>query len=218
MKTDISQFIPFYHENFEFKKNLIQAARDQDKSNISGMLSATLIYVNTVDYLAQHALENLRTIVYLTTYTELNATIFYSGNNERKDEPLGSTIEKLKNYDFPDKESFIQDLADFNELRNKYVHNFLKIESSDPAEIEKADKELWKVINISERIITKYDKIVQGIKDSWTSYLQRLNSRNQLTVPPPVQTETNEQTPKQTSSDIKSNKKKLKRGRPKKNR
>ncbi|MCL5113684.1 MAG: hypothetical protein M1372_00740 [Patescibacteria group bacterium] len=186
MKTDIAQFIPFYHENFEFKKSLIKAARDQDKSNISGMLSATLIYANTVDYLAFHILENLRTIVYLTTYTELNATIFYAGSNERKDEPLGNIVEKLKNYDFPDKKDMIQDLSDFNELRKKYVHNFLKIDSSNSLELDKADKELLEIIKISERIITRYDKIVQGIRDSWSAYTDRLNRRLGLTAPPAI--------------------------------
>ena len=180
MKTDIAQFIPFVHENFEFKKNLIQAARDQDKTALPGLLSATLIYVNTVDYLAYHILENLRMIVYLTTYNELGAIVFYEGKNERKDEPLGNVISELKNYSFPDKEGFLEDLNDFNELRKRYVHNFLKIA---PKDVERADRELIEVINISERIISKYDKITQGIRDGWNSYLSRLSATSKTTIP-----------------------------------
>lgn len=184
MQEDISQFIPFLHDNFEFKQNLIKLAREQDKGDIGGILTATLIYVNTVDYLASHVLENLRKIVYLTTYTEHNAKLFYSGKNERTDETLGYTIEKLKNYDFPDREGFIDDLCKFNQLRNKYVHNFLKLDASNPEEVNKGNNELAEVIKISERIITKYDRISQGIREDWANYVENLNKRQGLTIPP----------------------------------
>lgn len=187
MQEDIAQFIPFIHEHFEFKQNLIKIAREQNRETIEGTLAATLLYVNTVDYLASHILENLRKIVYLTTYTEHNATVFYSGKNEREDETLGYTIEKLKNYAFPDKVDFIDDLGKFNKLRNKYIHNFLKMDASNDKELEKGNKELIEIIKISERIITKYDRISQGIRDSWFIYTGRVNERLGLTVPPATQ-------------------------------
>lgn len=180
MDINKNTWIPFSHDNLEYKQRVLQIAREQKLNEVSGALTATLIYVNAVDYVASHLLENLRVITYLILHNETNGAFFYK--NEKLDNqglPLGKIISKLKKYSFPDKTTFIKDLEKFNDLRIKYVHNFLSFTKKDLE--EKVDIELRDLYTTAEAIILRYDTIVRGMTDIWNVYVLRKSPMQQVT-------------------------------------
>ncbi len=75
MNKDLNTYIPFVHDNFDFKKGVIELARKQPNT-FEGIHTATLIYVNSIDYISRHLLENLLHMTYLVTHYELSAIVF----------------------------------------------------------------------------------------------------------------------------------------------
>lgn len=169
MKKDIGSYVPFAHDNFEFKKNVIDLARKQP-ATFEGIHTATLIYVNAVDYIAQHLLENLMHMTYLITHSALNGTAFYNHIKPRKD-ALGKTMSELNKYDFPDKADFMSGLKDFSEIRNKLVHNLLSLNTE---QINKISDDFSQIKLLSEALLNKYDTITNGINVAWVAYVTRL--------------------------------------------
>lgn len=169
MKKNIGTYIPFLHDNFEFKKNVIDLARKQTDT-FEGIHTATLIYVNAVDYIAQHLLENLISITYLITTNESNGVVFF--NEEKiKGLPLGKTIRELEKYEFPDKKDFMQGLKEFVEIRNRLVHNLLSLTTE---QVSKINDDFTKIKELSEGLLNKYDSLTKGISNAWIAYMNKL--------------------------------------------
>lgn len=179
IKTDISAYWPFVHENFDYLKSAIELGRSIDNNGPEGRLASALLYVNAIDYVAGHILQNLKTIAYLTTLTELS--IVFRKDLDIDDKPLGWIICELKKYEFPDKEDFIIDLTSFNKLRKNIIHNLLKNKNNNLTDV---DKDLNDLRVISERILSRYDTIVEGVRIVWSGYTDRINKRRGL-VPLP---------------------------------
>lgn len=162
MKISISDWQPFKHDNFEYKKRVIDVARQRDNAKPESVLMAVLIYVNAVDYVASHLLKNLKEMKYLILHNELNGTIFEDYEDGSKGLPLGAIKNILSKYEFPDKKDFIGELNEFNLLRTKYIHNFLNIPSD---ELEKVGLEIDQVYKLAESILNRYDGIARAIAD-----------------------------------------------------
>lgn len=179
IKTDISSYWPFIHENFDYLKATLELGRSIDSNGPEGRLASALIYVNAIDYVAGHIHQNLKTITYLTTLTELS--VVFRKDLEIDDKPLGWTISELKKYEFPDKEDLIVDLNSFNKLRKNIIHNLLKYK---PSVLSDVDRDLDDLRVISERILNRYDSIVEGVRIAWSGYTDKVNKRRGL-VPLP---------------------------------
>ena len=177
MKKTIGSFIPFLHDNFQFKRNVIDLARKQPQT-FEGIHTATLIYVNAVDYIALHLLENLRYITYLVTNNELNDIIFFS--NVKKDGiPLGKVMYELEKYEFPDKNDFMSGLTEFGKIRNKLVHNLLSL---TPDEINKISDDFEEIKKLSEALLNRYDIMVKGMSSIWINYVNKLGQSGNIPI------------------------------------
>lgn len=182
MKIDIFQYKPFEHNNLPIKQNVLQLARNQNKTTVEGVLTSSLVYINTVDYIASHLLDNLDKITYLVAYNEMNSVVFMNPDSRDKGQPLGRIIIYLKVYEFPGKQDFIEELTSFNRIRIKVVHNLLSL---TPDELQKIDASLADLAGIAERIIQKYDTIVRGITNAWNSYVYTVSVRMSANTPSP---------------------------------
>ncbi len=83
MKKNISNYVPFEHENLDYKKKILEVARDQDNS-LQGVLTSTLIFINAIDYIASHLLENLKIINHLITHREMGGVVFVAHPKQKK--------------------------------------------------------------------------------------------------------------------------------------
>lgn len=182
MKVDLFSYKPFEHNNLPIKQNVLQLARTQSKTTIEGVLTSTLVYINTVDYIASHLLDNLDKITYLVTYNEMNSVVFMESDSRDKGQPLGKIIAYLRTYDFPGKQDFLEELTNFNKIRTKVVHNLLSL---TPEELQKIDASLADLAAIAERIVQKYDTIVRGIINTWNSYISIVITRLNAIKPSP---------------------------------
>lgn len=177
MKKDIGSYIPFIHENFEFKKGVIELARKQPQT-FEGIHVATLIYVNAIDYIAQHLLEHLMYMTYLLTNKEFNCVIFYS-QVKPDNVSLGNTMRELNKYEFPDKKDFMEGLNEFVSIRNRLLHNLLSLSSE---EIAKLSDDFTKIKELGDGLLTRYDSVTEGIKGAWYAYLSRLNTAGKIPI------------------------------------
>jgi len=185
MTTDVYSFIPFTHENFDYVKRVVQLARDSRNKGAEGTLAASLIYMNAVDYIASHLLDNFNNIEYLITYQELKATIFKKEIRNRG-VPLGKLINELEQFEFPDKTAFITDLQTFNRYRINLAHNLMRL---NPQQIEQIDPDISVFWETAERLFDRYDTIIQNITIIFESYRQQRGYR----LPPPPVTATNQE-------------------------
>jgi len=165
MYKEIESFTPFLHENFESKNQLIIFARTQDKTKVEGVLAATIIYVNLVDYIAQNLLDNLRKMISILGYKACGAVFFYDPSEERKNISLGELKRELCSYSFPDKDSFLNELVEFNKVRNRIMHDLMNVNLKSNA--SRFDQDLALISGKAESILTKYNTITQGITTIW---------------------------------------------------
>lgn len=179
-KVDIASYMPFTHENFDLISRMLNVANQQDANKFEGILTKTLIYMNAVDYISSHLIENLSAINSLVLQEELNGTI-YQYYQEHRSKSLGKLIEQLNQYEFPNKKDFIEDLGSFVKLRNRYAHNLMKLK---PKEIESADKDFSTLFEVAQRLMNTYDRIVKAIRNDWKDYLLNLRERDIPKVDP----------------------------------
>ena len=177
MKKNISSYVPFWHENFEFKKLVIDLARKQPPT-FEGIHVAALIYVNAVDYIAQHLLEHLMNMTYLATNHEFNCVMFFDVVKPEH-VSLGNTIRELNKYEFPDKKDFMEGLNEFVTIRNRLLHNLLTL---SPEEVNKLNDDFQKIKDLGEGLLIKYDTITNGIKGAWVVYINKLSSVDKSAV------------------------------------
>jgi len=162
MQDTIGTYTPFLHDNFEYKKYVIDLARKQAPT-FEGIHVATLIYVNAIDYIAQHILEHLTKITYISTYHRFNGVVFRV-NKFSKGQPLGLVMRQLDNYEFPDKNEFMRLLKQFKTTRNRILHNLLSLTQS---ELKHLDKDFNDIRETAEELLSRYDAITRGITSAW---------------------------------------------------
>ena len=165
MYKNIQNFMPFEHDNLEFKNNIIAVARSQDKTKFEGIFTAVLIYTNLVDYLAKHLLDNLNKMVSIYTFKNFGGVFYFDGSSKKSNLPLGGLHNELRCFDFPNKEDFLNSLDEFKKIRNQVMHNLMQVDPDDKT--NKFDKDMQKVGEIAEDVLSKYNTIVGGITAIW---------------------------------------------------
>lgn len=171
-RPTINTYQPFFNDNYALMKNMLEMARTQDLSSVQGQFTATLIYVNAIDSIATHIVNNLSKMVFLITQYETGSILFREFK-ESKGANLGNHIENLEKYEFPNKGDFIEELNSFNALRKKIVHNLL----SRPSEelMSNIDRELQELRETAERIFSLSDLLAQGLTNTWVSYVMKIS-------------------------------------------
>ncbi len=170
MDVTLLTYVPFQHENYAYIISVLEIARKQDITKLEGLLTSTLIYINAVDYIAYHLLKNLILIDVLITNNELNGIVFRNQEGS-KGKPLQRLIEELQRYEFPMKNSFLNDLNDFKNMRNTVAHDLLALKQE---QLPKADKDLFQIRITGEKLLDQYDTIVRGIKANWRIYVEKI--------------------------------------------
>jgi uncharacterized protein with HEPN domain len=173
MYQDITTFVPFQHENSDSKNQFIAFARKQFQENptAEGALAATVIYTNLVDYLVNHLLKNLRKMVSIDSYLKFGAIFYFDASKARKDLTLGDASVELKNFGFPDKEDFLNELNNFRQLRNSMTHDLMHVDlTTKPQEL---DKKIEKIRKSAEEILARYNAISSGIANAWNASRQK---------------------------------------------
>lgn len=174
MKNIITEHTPFEHKDLEYINNSLNLARQQRTSeNLEGMMSATLIYTNLVEYLADNLLQNLHHAVHLASCRDFQAIFFIKNQDAIKKgspKPLGGLIDSLGRYEFPDHVGFIQLLKKFGEKRNKIFHGLLKTPKEKLPEV---DGEFIVLHDTAEEILNKYNLITTGMTTVWMGFVVR---------------------------------------------
>ena len=167
MYKNIHNYKPFEHENIDFKNNIINTARSQDKTKVEGIFTSVLIYANTVDYLAKHLLDNLNKMISIYTFKKLGGVVFYDGSLKTNNKPLGELQRELKCFEFPMKKDFLETIEEFKKLRNQVMHNLMQLDPADTT--NKFDNDLKRIGEIAEDLLMKYNTIVAGLTTIWNA-------------------------------------------------
>lgn len=167
MYKNIHNYRPFEHGNVDFKNNLINLGRNQDKTKVEGAFSAVLIYANLVDYLAKSLLDNLLRMVSLDSFLRFGGAFFYDGSRKKTNKPLGSLTEELEYFEFPNKTDFLECLRTFNTLRKGLIHNLMQLDLTGAT--NKLDDDIKRVGEIAEDILSKYNAICGSITTIWNT-------------------------------------------------
>jgi len=174
MKNIIAEHTPFEHENLEYINNSLNLARQQRASdNLEGMMSATLIYTNLVEYLADNLLQNLHHAVHLASSRDFQATFFMKNQDTIKKgppKPLGKLVESLGRYEFPDSSGFLNLLEKFGKNRNNIFHGLLKTPKEKLGDV---DNDFVALHDTAEEILNKYNLITSGMTTVWTGFVAR---------------------------------------------
>lgn len=165
MYENINSYKPFVHEKVESKNQIIQLAREQDKTKVEGVLAATMIYANLVDYLCADLLFHLRKMNSVATYKVFGAVMFFDPSKERTNLSLGEVKKGLSCFGFPDKESFLSEVGKFAKLRNKSMHSLMHADLGENT--EKFLQNLSKIAEGAESILAKYNAITAGLAEIW---------------------------------------------------
>ena len=185
MYKNIHNYKPFQHDNLAFKNNVIGHGRAQDINTVPGAFSAVLIYANLIDYLARNLLENLYQMISVESFQRFGGVFFYNGSGKKTNVPLGSLIQELNFFEFPNKEDFLVRLKRFNELRIELIHNLMQLNLTGTT--KKLDDDIKEVQDVAEDILLKYNTICGGIAAVWNLVHQQQPSQDETTNQPPEQ-------------------------------
>ncbi|HRH31866.1 MAG TPA: hypothetical protein PLK06_00920, partial [bacterium] len=176
MYDDVKTFVPFNHEKAEIKNSLIEIARKQDRATVEGALAATMIYANLVDYLGGHLLENLRRMISIYTFQKFGGVFHADYSKAETNIPLGKLIKELQSFEFPQKNDFIAQLKGFSKLRNRVMHELMKLDTSDPT--QDMDTDITRIAQFAEQILEKYNVLTTGVAAIWNLAQQQPGSDN----------------------------------------
>lgn len=168
MKNILQEYIPFEHDNVNYINGLIAFAREKGKSKeTENIIASSVIYANLVEYLASHLLKNMRHMMYLLSYFQMNGVLFVKSDEKKSgSKTLGQLKNELENYEFPDKQDFVKLLEKFNTARISLIHKIMDVKNEQ--EINKVDNDLSEIQAKAEEILQKYNVIIQGIQNAWS--------------------------------------------------
>lgn len=172
MKNVVEEFIPFEHQNLEYINGSLNLARQQRQSGTAeGMMAATVIYTNLVEYLATNLLSNLDQMIFLLSYHGFNGVFFVKSKTTKQKRPprtLGQLSSALDNFEFPDNKDFLSLLQRFSSTRNIIFHRLLAV-SQEELNKGVVDQQFTDLHNLAEEILDKYNTITRGISTTWYS-------------------------------------------------
>lgn len=172
MKNIIEEYIPFEHKNLEYINGSLNLARQQRQGGmLEGLMAATVIYTNLVEYLVSNLLENLQQMVFILSYHNFHGVFFVKSQEKTKQKSprtLGQLRNFLADYEFPDSPDFLALIQKFSETRNVIFHRLLKMTKED---MDKGviDKQFSDLHELAEEILDKYNAITKGVTTIWYS-------------------------------------------------
>jgi len=176
MKKIAEEFIPFEHKDLGYINNSLALARKQrEGKTLEGMMAATLIYTNLVEYLASNLLDNIHHMVALSSYRDFQGIFFAKDQELIKKKPprtLGQLHNALSYYTFPDDSDFLRLIKKFSETRNSIFHKLLIASKNELGDVDKKFSELH---NMAEEILNKYNTMIKGVGNSWNIFVSNLN-------------------------------------------
>lgn len=166
---EVKDFKPLVHENVEFKRWMLNFARELSRTNgFQNGLAASLIYSSFVEYLCENLLENLKYLTYQGTYNYFGSLVYFNSHKERRNLTLGAYTDKLDHFDFPDKKEVLSCLSKIVNARNNIVHKFAKADMEAFRKIILEDiftiqKESEVLVNLIDSIYEKLRKKVNPV-------------------------------------------------------
>lgn len=155
------QFKPFEHEDLQLKNYLIDYARTlASKGDLEAQLACAVIYASFAEYMAGHLLDNLRHLMYTTTYREFAAILFVDQRKDSKVRTMNQVVSLLQGYEFPDKKEVIDLLQSINKSRNNLFHNFA---STSGDQFNVFDDDIDNIKTKTEELFTKIGIIYAGL-------------------------------------------------------
>jgi len=157
-----AKFVPFAHEDLELKNYLIEYARTlSTKEDAEAQIACAVIYASFAEYMAGHLLDNLRYLVYQTTYRDYAGILYQDERDDKKIRTMGQTINLLRAFGFPDKEDILRLLEQVSKSRNNLFHNFAK---ADAKGFEVLDADIARIKEDTEEIFAKVNTIYAGLQ------------------------------------------------------
>ncbi len=155
--------VPFDHDNLDIKNNLLNLARQSwDSGDFEKKLASLIIFASFAEYLAEHLLDTVRYAVERASYQSYGAVIFLKAD-DTKAKPLNMSdyINRLSNFEFPDKKDTLKLMKTIATARNKLFHDFARITLEEAAIV---DKYVEDIKEGTEELITKVNTIEGSIK------------------------------------------------------
>lgn len=168
MKNILQEYIPFEHDNLEYINNLIAFARSQkSKKTSEGAIASVVIYSNLAEYLAGNLVKNMRHMIYLVSYFQLQGILFIKSTEEKSNpKTLGQLKNDLSNYEFPDKGDFLKLINELNIKRNNLLHRLMTPKNEKGINELDTDIEIMQIK--AEEMLQKYNVITEGLKSIWS--------------------------------------------------
>ncbi|MBI2098522.1 MAG: hypothetical protein HYT49_02570 [Candidatus Wildermuthbacteria bacterium] len=156
-----SDFEPIGHTDIDLLNESLKKAREYARGDTSEeKLTAILLLVNHVEYVASDILRNLHRMIKVGTYEKFNGVISWPISECMKKKTLGGMIADLQEFNFPDREEFIRCLSAFNKKRNKLMHRLLESPSLEVSALEA-------IIQDFDNIFHRYRSIKQELLTKW---------------------------------------------------
>lgn len=156
------KFKPFEHDDLEIKNSLIDYARDiSHKTDVEAVLACAMIYASFAEYLSGHLLDNLRHLIYQTTYRDFAAILYIDQRRNKETRTMNRVAGLLRDYEFPDKKEIIELIEEIAQRRNNLFHNFAQI---DQKKSEIFDEDVKIIKNSTEELLSKVNTVYAGLQ------------------------------------------------------
>lgn len=155
-------FVPFAHDDLELKNQLIDYARVLSvKKDAEAQLASAMIYASFTEYIAGHLLDNMRYLMYQTTYNQYAGILFVDERDDSEVRMMGKTIHLLQKFSFPDKTDILRLLSEVSKSRNNLFHNFAR---ADLEGLEVLNEDIQTIKERSEEIFQKVNTVYAGLQ------------------------------------------------------
>lgn len=156
------KFKPFEHDDLELKNALIDYARGiSSKTEVEAVLACAMIYASFAEYIAGHLLDNLRHLVYQTTYRDFAAIVYIDQRSNKETRTMNKVARLLRDFEFPDKRAIIELIEEIARSRNNLFHNFALI---DEKKSEVFDGDVKTIRESTEELFTKVNTVYAGLQ------------------------------------------------------
>lgn len=152
------------HEYLNLKNDLLGSARTMWNSNdFEKQLASLIIYASFAEYLAEHLLLSVKYAVENASYSQYGGILFLNTEEKKTSKPLTmyDYINRLDNYEFPDKSNIVLLLKETAKARNKLFHDFARLA---PDDADKLGQYVNSIQSGTEELINRINTVEATIK------------------------------------------------------